>query len=91
MDLYFTWLLELILCLVNAYVQDFNHVLKNLICLRWKEFFVYLSGTIDLGLWHPKGTHIDLNCYLDADFAGYKVNRESTSGTCHFLGHSLVS
>ncbi|KAH9744129.1 hypothetical protein KPL70_003555 [Citrus sinensis] len=27
----------------------------------------------------------------DADFAGYKVNRKSTSGTCHFLDHSLVS
>ena len=35
--------------------------------------------------------HIDLTCYSDADFAGYKVDRNSTSGTCHFLGHSLVS
>ena len=45
----------------------------------------------DLGLWYPRGTHIDLTCYSDADFAGYKVDRKSTSGTCHFLGHSLVS
>nr|CAN80699.1 hypothetical protein VITISV_000889 [Vitis vinifera] len=27
----------------------------------------------------------------DADFAGCKVERKSTSGTCHFLGHSLAS
>nr|CAN69069.1 hypothetical protein VITISV_007586 [Vitis vinifera] len=27
----------------------------------------------------------------DADFASCKVERKSTSGTCHFLGHSLVS
>ncbi|RVW45577.1 hypothetical protein CK203_092097 [Vitis vinifera] len=27
----------------------------------------------------------------DADFAGCRVERKSTSGTCHFLGHSLVS
>ncbi|RVW74396.1 Retrovirus-related Pol polyprotein from transposon RE1 [Vitis vinifera] len=27
----------------------------------------------------------------DADFAGCKVERKSTSDTCHFLGHSLVS
>ncbi|KAH9780838.1 hypothetical protein KPL71_008242 [Citrus sinensis] len=38
-----------------------------------------------------RGTHIDLTCYSDVDFAGYKVDRKSTSGTCHFLGHSLVS
>ena len=28
---------------------------------------------------------------MDADFAGYKADKKSTSGTCHFLGHSLVS
>ena len=37
------------------------------------------------------GTHIDLTCYSDADFAEYKVDRKSTSLTCHFLGHSFVS
>ena len=29
--------------------------------------------------------------YSDADFGGYKIDRKSTGGTCHFLGHSLVS
>ena len=50
-----------------------------------------MSETIDIGLWYPRGTHIDLTCYSDADFASYKVDRKSTSGTCHILGHSLVS
>ena len=59
--------------------------------LAVKRIFHYLSGTIDLGLWHPRGMHIDLTCYLNADFVGYKVDRKSTSGSCHFLGHSLVS
>ncbi|RVW79053.1 hypothetical protein CK203_048166 [Vitis vinifera] len=27
----------------------------------------------------------------DANFFGCRVERKSTSGTCHFLGHSLVS
>ncbi|KAH9753250.1 Integrase catalytic domain-containing protein [Citrus sinensis] len=56
-----------------------------------KQNFRYLIGTINLSLWYPRGTHIDLTCYSDADFAGYKVDRKSTSGTCHFLGHSHVS
>ncbi|KAH9716551.1 hypothetical protein KPL71_021497 [Citrus sinensis] len=59
--------------------------------LAVKFIFRYLIGTINLGLWYPRGIHIDLTCYSDADFAGYKVDRKSTSGTCHFLGHSLVS
>ncbi|KAH9688106.1 Integrase catalytic domain-containing protein [Citrus sinensis] len=59
--------------------------------LAVKRIFRYLIGTIYLGLWYPRGTHIDLTCYSDVDFAGYKVDRKSTSGTCHFLGHSLVS
>ena len=50
-----------------------------------------MSGTIEIGLWYPRGTHIDLTCFSDADFAGYTVDRKSTSGTCYFLGHSLVS
>ena len=53
--------------------------------------FCYLSGTFDFDIWYPRGTHIDLTCYSDADFAGYKVDRKSTSGTWHILGHSLVS
>jgi len=44
-----------------------------------------------LGLWYPKFTSLDLVSYSDADFAGCKIDRKSTNGTCHFLGHSLVS
>ncbi|KAH9685562.1 Integrase catalytic domain-containing protein [Citrus sinensis] len=59
--------------------------------LAVKRIFRYLSGTIDIGLWYPRGTHIDLTCFSDADFSGYKVDRKSTNGTCYILGHSLVS
>ncbi|RVW85482.1 hypothetical protein CK203_044070 [Vitis vinifera] len=44
-----------------------------------------------IGLWYPKGDNFELIGYSDADFAGCKVERKNTSGTCHFLGHSLVS
>jgi hypothetical protein len=51
----------------------------------------YLVLTPDLGLWYPKGSHFELLGYSDADNAGCKVNRKSTSGICQFLGRSLVS
>ncbi|OMO77060.1 Zinc finger, CCHC-type [Corchorus capsularis] len=56
-----------------------------------KRIFRYLQGTIGLGLWYPKGSLLDLSGYSDADFAGSKTDRKSTSGTCQFLGEMLVS
>ncbi|XP_019168608.1 PREDICTED: uncharacterized protein LOC109164530, partial [Ipomoea nil] len=51
----------------------------------------YLKGTINVGLWYPKGTDFTLTGFSDADFAGCKIDRKSTSGTCQFLGGRLVS
>ncbi|XP_057975241.1 uncharacterized protein LOC131162650, partial [Malania oleifera] len=56
-----------------------------------KRILRYLVGTIELGLWYPKHTTFEIVSYTDADFAGSKVDRKSTSGTCHYLGQSLVS
>ena len=42
-------------------------------------------------LWYPKSDNFELIGFSDADFAGCWVERKSTSGTCHFLGHLLVS
>jgi hypothetical protein len=51
----------------------------------------YLVYTHKFGLWYPKGSTFDLIGYSDADYAGCKIDRKSTSGTCQFLGRSLVS
>ena len=56
-----------------------------------KRIFRYLAGTVKYGLWYPKEANCDLVGYSDADFAGCKIDRKSTSGTCQFLGHCLVS
>ena len=34
---------------------------------------------------------MDFISYTNADFADYKLDRKSTSGSCHFLDSSLVS
>ena len=52
---------------------------------------MYLLGTMDLGLWYPKNTSFDLSRFSNEEFADCKVDRKSTSGICHFQGHSLVS
>nr|KYP44624.1 hypothetical protein KK1_033835 [Cajanus cajan] len=51
----------------------------------------YLLGTINLGLWYPKNMSFNLVGYSDSNFVGCKIDRKSTSGTCHFIGSALVS
>jgi hypothetical protein len=40
---------------------------------------------------YPKGSTFDLIGYSDSDYARCKVDRKSTTGTCQFMGRSLVS
>jgi hypothetical protein len=40
----------------------------------------FLVLTPNLGIWYPKEAHFELIGYLDADYAGYKVDRKSTTG-----------
>jgi len=56
-----------------------------------KRILKYLKGTIDVGLWYPSEVSMNLISYSDSDFAGCKIDRKSTSGTCHLLGSSLIS
>ena len=56
-----------------------------------KRIMKYLKGTTNVGLWYPKGNICNLIGYSDADYAGCKTDRKSTSGTCHILGNALVS
>ena len=55
-----------------------------------KRGFKYLKGTSELGLWYPKDTNLELIAYTDADYAGCKIDRKSTSGACQILGEKLV-
>ena len=59
--------------------------------LAVKRILRYLSGTLNIGLWYSKDSSIELIAYSDADFAGCKLDRKSTSGTCQFLGVNLIS
>ena len=49
------------------------------------------TGTTNLGLWYKKGTFYGVIGYYDANFAGDRVKRKSTSGCYCFLGKSLVT
>nr|KYP39106.1 hypothetical protein KK1_039589 [Cajanus cajan] len=56
-----------------------------------KRILKYLKGTTNVGLWYPKGVSLSLIGYSDSDYAGCRLDKKSTSGTCHLLGSALVS
>jgi hypothetical protein len=47
-----------------------------------KRIMRYLVLTPNLSLWYPRGSHFELLGYLDANYVGYKVDRNGTFRTC---------
>ncbi|CAM8927908.1 unnamed protein product [Rhodiola kirilowii] len=56
-----------------------------------KRILRYLKGTEKLVLWYPRVKSLSLEGFTDADFAGDRTDRKSTSGMAQFLGSCLVS
>ena len=56
-----------------------------------KRIFRYLRGTTNLGLLYKKSSYYKLVGFCDADYAGDRIERKSTSGNCQFLGENLIS
>nr|ABA98050.2 retrotransposon protein, putative, unclassified [Oryza sativa Japonica Group] len=56
-----------------------------------KRIMRYLNHTLKFGIWYSTSFSIYLSGYSDADFGGCRIDRKSTSGTCHFLGISLIA
>ncbi|WVZ94231.1 hypothetical protein U9M48_040147 [Paspalum notatum var. saurae] len=54
-----------------------------------KRIFRYLKFTPELGLWYSSGSSLFLRGFSDADHAGCRIDRKSSSGTCQLLGTSL--
>ena len=50
-----------------------------------------LQNGTNVGLWYLNEVTLNLKGYSYSDFVGCKLDRKSTSGTCHLLGASLIS
>ncbi|KAK2451190.1 putative mitochondrial protein [Trifolium repens] len=56
-----------------------------------KRIYRYLKGTTNLGLLYKKSLDNKLVGFCDADYAGDRIERKSTSGNCQFIGENLIS
>ncbi|CAM8937083.1 unnamed protein product [Rhodiola kirilowii] len=61
---------------------------------HWKaleQILCYLKGTPGQGMIYKNHGHFQIECFSDADWAGDKDDRRSTTGYCVFVGGNLVS
>ncbi|KAK3025978.1 hypothetical protein RJ639_040952 [Escallonia herrerae] len=56
-----------------------------------EQILCYLKGAPGLGLLYSNHGHSYIECFSDADWAGSKLDRKSTTGYCVFVGGNLVS
>ena len=53
--------------------------------------YLLLEGALGRGILYSNHGHNRLECFTDADWAGSKENKRSTTGYCVFIGGNLVS
>ncbi|XP_019161438.1 PREDICTED: uncharacterized protein LOC109158074 [Ipomoea nil] len=61
---------------------------------HWKaveQILNYLKGAPGRGIVYQNHGHMNIECFADADYAGSKENRRSTTGFCVFFGGNLIS
>jgi hypothetical protein len=77
--------------MLSVYVSKIPRHTQILPFKGGQEIMRYLVLTPNLGLWYSNVPRFELIGYSDVDYAVCKVDRNSTSRTCQFLGWSLVS
>ncbi|GJR52030.1 retrovirus-related pol polyprotein from transposon TNT 1-94 [Tanacetum coccineum] len=70
---------------------DYHSKIGSLMYLTSNRPDIVQAGTINIGLWYPKGSGFELTAFSDVDHAGCVDTRKSTSGGIQFLGDKLVS
>ena len=64
---------------------------RNVHLIAAKHILRYLRGTVDYGLKYEANQKINLEGYVDSDWAGNAIDRKSTSGCCFSMGSGVIS
>ena len=71
---------------LGQFLTDLRHV--QLIAA--KHILRYLKGTVDYGLKYGANQKINLEGYVDSDWAGSAFDRKSTSGCYFSMGSGVI-
>ncbi|XP_049349699.1 secreted RxLR effector protein 161-like [Solanum verrucosum] len=56
-----------------------------------EQILCYLKGSPSLGILYRDHTHTRVECFVDTDWAGSRIDRKLTTSYCVFVGGNLVS
>jgi len=88
--LYLTTSRSVIMFSVCVYAR-FQSCLKESYLSAEKRIIKYLKSIIVMGMWYLKTGQFNMMSYSDTDYAGCKVDKKGTNGTCQFLEIALFS
>ena len=72
---------------LSQFLTDPRHV--HLIAA--KHILRYLKGIVDYGHKYEVNQKINLEGYVDSDWAGSAIDRKNTSGCCFSMGSGVIS
>ena len=72
---------------LDQFLTDPRHV--HLIVANY--IMRYLKGTVDYGLKYEANQNINLEGYVDSDWAGSAIDRKSALGCCLSMGSGVIS
>ena len=79
------------ICFVVKTLNQFLTDLRHVHLIATKHILRYLRGTIDYGLKYEVNQNINLEGYVDLDWAGSAIDRKRTSGCCFSMGSGVIS
>ena len=79
------------ICFVVNTLSQFLMDLRHVHLIVAKNILRYLNGTVDYGLKYEVNQNINLDGYVDLDWAGSAIDRKSTSGCCFSMGSGVIS
>ena len=78
------------ICFAVNTLSQFLTDLRNVHLIATKDILRYLRGTFDYGIKYDVNQKINLEGYVDSDWAGSAINRKSTSGCCFSMGSGVI-
>ena len=78
------------ICFTMKTLSQFPMDLRHVHLITAKNILRYLKGIVDYGLKYDVNQNINLEGYVDLDWAGSAIDRKSTSGCCFSMGLGVI-
>ena len=79
------------ICFVVNTLSQFLIDPRHVHLIASKHILRYLRGTVDYGLKYEANQKINLEGYVDSNWACSAIDKKSTSGCCFSLGSDMIS